>query len=138
MGQRGRWRRAAEDLYAACLSRDDLQLALVAIHRLVVEFIQRIEDPRRWRSGWETNNLRRLGRPPDNLTTHQLRERLLAGPDQLSAATATYCLRAGLGAIPPHECGLPPVRRHLLPIHYLGLVDLDMPPPPINGDQQAT
>ncbi|UWZ39766.1 hypothetical protein Drose_17005 [Dactylosporangium roseum] len=92
-------------------------------NQLVAEFIRRIDDPNRWDDPWEVANLRRLGPLPDGLTTEQLHTVLLAGPDYLSPAVAGFCLRAGLGALHPDACGLPPVQRHLLPAHYLRMLE---------------
>ncbi|MEN3615348.1 hypothetical protein AAH979_38320 [Plantactinospora sp. ZYX-F-223] len=91
--------------------------------RLVETFVRRIDDPTLWRNPWEINNRRRIGDPPDGLTGTNLRQLLLAGPDPLTATAAAYCLKAGLSALPPQDCGLPPVRRRLLPAGYLGLVE---------------
>ena len=90
---------------------------------LVDEFIRRLYDPQRWGSDQEEANRRRLGDPPGGLTSEELRSALLAGPDQLDTATAEYCLRAGL-SLRPQDCGLPPVRRRLLPTGYFDLVDI--------------
>jgi hypothetical protein len=98
--------------------------------RLVEEFIRRLDNPRRWNSAWEVANRRALGDPPNDLTSQDLRSALLAGPDRLNAATAWYCLRAGISALGPHACGLPPVRRRLLPAGYLDLVDIQASVPP--------
>ncbi|WP_326557129.1 hypothetical protein [Micromonospora sp. NBC_01796] len=91
--------------------------------QVVRTFIQRIDDPALWQNAREMDNRRRIGDPPDGLTSTDLSRLLLTGPDHLSAAAATYCLRAGLSALLPQDCGLPPVQRHLLPPDYLRLVE---------------
>jgi hypothetical protein len=91
---------------------------------LVEEFIRRLDEPRRWNSAWEIANRRALGDPPGDLSSQDLRSVLLAGPDRLNAATASYCLRAGISALGPQACGLPSVRRRLLPSGYFDLVDI--------------
>jgi hypothetical protein len=73
-------------------------------------------------------NRRRLGDPPDGLTSTELSRLLLAGPDLLTPTAAKYCLRAGLSARAPQRCGLPPVQPHLLPPGYLDLVKIEPPP----------
>jgi hypothetical protein len=91
--------------------------------QLVEEFIRRLDDPRRWGSAWELVNRRRLGNLPGGATNEELRQLLLAGPDRLDIATAEFCLRAGLSALIPQHCGLPPVQRHPLPAGYLALIE---------------
>jgi hypothetical protein len=90
---------------------------------VVDEFVRRLDEPERWRNAWEVNNRRRLGDPPDGLTSTELGRLLLAGPDLMTPAMVTYCLRAGVRALLPHHCGLPPVRYHLLPTGYLDLIE---------------
>jgi hypothetical protein len=67
---------------------------------------------------------------PGAIASGDLRRLLLAGPDLLSASTAGYCLRAGLGALLPQDCGLQPLPRHALPPEYFRLVDWPEPLPP--------
>ncbi len=95
---------------------------------LVDEFVLRLDDPKRWHCAWEVSNRRKLGHPPGGSTSEGLRLLLLAGPDQMDAATAQFCLRAGLSALLPHHCGLPPVRRHLLPDGYFRFIEIDERP----------
>ena len=92
--------------------------------RLVDEFIRRLDEPQRWKSAGEVANRRALGDPRGGLTSEDLRSVLLAGPDRLNAASAAYCLRAGISALGPQDCGLPPVRRRLLPPGYFDLMDI--------------
>jgi hypothetical protein len=102
--------------------------------RLVDEFIRRLDDPERWSDAWELINRRRLGDPPGGMTSEELRLQLLAGPDRLDTATAQFCLRAGLSALKPHHCGLPPVLRHPLPAGYFALIEADTPIRPNETD----
>jgi hypothetical protein len=90
---------------------------------LVDEFLRRVEDPNRWRDPALTEHVQRLGPPPEML---HLRRLLLAGPDRLSGGTAVYCLRAGIGALSPQDCGLAPSPRRVLPPEYFRLVDLPL------------
>jgi hypothetical protein len=133
-----RWENAAADVGAASILTllacrgCHVHLALVAVHRLVRlvdEFVRRLDEPERWRSAWELDNRRRLGDPPGGVSSEELRLVLLAGPDRLDAATARFCLRAGLSALLPQDCGLPPVRRRPLPPGYFAIVEIDTGPP---------
>jgi hypothetical protein len=92
--------------------------------QLVEEFVHRLDDPTRWRCAWELDNRRKLGDPTRELTREELLLQLLAGPDRLDAATAQFCLRAGLSSLLPQHCGLPPVQRHLLPAGYFALIEI--------------
>jgi hypothetical protein len=92
--------------------------------RLVDEFTCRLDEPRRWNTPFKSFNHRPIGVRPHGLTREGLRTALMAGPDTLTAASASYCLRAGISALGPLECGLPPARRRLLPPGYLDLVDI--------------
>jgi len=65
-------------------------------HR-VDDFIRRLENPAHWKNPGVFDAIARLPRPPDATATDQLRKRLRAGPDLVSAAAADYCLRCGLG-----------------------------------------
>jgi hypothetical protein len=91
--------------------------------QLVEEFIRRLDDPRRWGNAWELVNRRRLGNLPGGASSQELRHLLLAGPDRLDVATAEFCLRAGLSALIPQHCGLPPIQRHPLPAGYFAVVE---------------
>jgi hypothetical protein len=89
--------------------------------RVVDEFVRRIDDPARWRDPSMTRQVTRLDRPDE--IRDDLRHILLAGPDRLSASAAAYCIRAGLGALLPQDCGVQPLPRHVLPPGYFRLVD---------------
>ena len=103
--------------------------------QLVDEFIRRLDDPQRCGNAWELHPRRRLGDPPGSITSQELRSALLAGPDRMDTTTADYCLRAGL-SLRPQDCGLPPLRRRLLPAGYLNLVDVYACRPPDPDESQ--
>jgi hypothetical protein len=92
--------------------------------RLVDRFIRRLDQPWRSSTPLELFNHRPVRDLPDDLTLQGLRTALITGPDTLTAASASYCLRAGISAVGPLECGLPTARRRLLPPGYLDLVDI--------------
>jgi hypothetical protein len=90
---------------------------------VVAELVRRVKDPAGCDSGFEAAVLGRLGGPPGGLSAEALGDRLLAGPDTLTAGEAEFCLRAGIGHIMPQQCGLPPVQRRILPREYFTLVN---------------
>lgn len=63
----------------------------------VEEFVRRLRDPARWDDPLIMAHLNELSAPRDAADHDELRRRLLAGPDRLSAAGAEYCLLTGLG-----------------------------------------
>jgi hypothetical protein len=93
---------------------------------IVAEYIRRIGNPACCRD--QPAGLWR--RPTDGTDNEQLRRLLLAGPDMLGAEAAADALRTGLGALLPHDCGLPAIPRHVLPVEYLRLLTGPQPIPP--------
>jgi hypothetical protein len=92
---------------------------------VVDEYVRRLGDPARWGDPIMAEHVTRMGAP--DIDRGDLRDLLLAGPDQLTAATAAHCLLTGLGGLRPLDCGWPPLPRHVLPRAYFGLVYTPMP-----------
>lgn len=89
---------------------------------VVATFIAGLDDPARWAATVFDPRVH-TGSHPDGLSVSRLHESLLAGPDRMSRASVSFCLRAGLGAPHAQHCGLPLVRRRLLPTGYFRLLD---------------
>jgi hypothetical protein len=92
---------------------------------VVDEYVRRLDDPARWADSVMTRHVTRLGAP--DIGEGDLRERLLAGPDRLTAATAEYCFWTGLAGLRPLDCGQPPLPRRVLPPGYVELVNAPTP-----------
>lgn len=66
----------------------------------VDEFLRRIDKPGLWSDAVICTAVARLRPPPEVADREVLRQLLLSGTDQLSAASATYCWRAHIGHTP--------------------------------------
>jgi hypothetical protein len=91
---------------------------------VVDEYAGRLDDPARWDLSMR-RHVTQVGAP--DVGGEDLRDRLLAGPDRLTAAAAEHCFWTGLAGLKPMDCGQPPIPRHVLPPGYLELVGAPIP-----------